>query len=91
MATRAHTGTLTSGTPVSVSVENLSCPITVTLNSSVAGRKTEGTTNDGLEWFQLVPVQQSPTMLVFTLTSPATDVRFTGQAGDTWAILGNLQ
>lgn len=87
MATRLIKGTLTSTTPVPVTVESLSCPFTVTLNSDAAGRKIRLSTNGRAEFFEpSTDPSSTSTMLIVTVESPVTDVEFTAEAGDTWAI-----
>lgn len=81
-------GVLTSTTPVPVSVMSLSCPFTITLNSSAVGRKIELSTDDliGFVTPVLDPTSTS-TKQVVSVQSPVTHVQFTGQAGDTWVMV----
>lgn len=85
--TRQASGTLTSTVPVQVGLGELSCPITLTLNSSAAGRKIELSTNNGASFFQPQADLSSTTFtLIVTVTAPVTHAKFTGQANDTWVV-----
>lgn len=73
-----------------VSKSNFSRPeITATLKSSDSGRKIELSTDGGIEYFLPEYDVSTATMLVVTITSPLTHIRFTGaDAGtDKWSVL----
>lgn len=80
-------GTLTNTTPVVISADDLSCPFTVTLKSSAAGRKIEAATDDGTEYFTPTTDQASTaTMQIVTFSAPINKLKLTGQADDKWFI-----
>lgn len=82
------TGILTNTTPVVIGAGIPSCPATITLNSSAAGRKIELSTNNGVEYFTPdADLSSSTTMLIVTVAAPFTHARLTGESGDKWSWL----
>lgn len=81
------TGTLT-GTTATVALPNLVYPATLVLNSSAGGRAIQLSFDSGTSFFAAVtPTLTASGQLVFTLTYPATTVKFTGVAADTYSII----
>lgn len=84
-------GTLTNTTPVKINLTNNQTryPATVVLKSAAGGRLIRFSVDGGNEFF--IPTvdadASSATQRVVSVTSPITNVEFTGQAGDTWMIL----
>ena len=62
---------------------------TITFKSSDVTRKIELSTDGGSEFFEPNYDGQgvTATQIVLTITATASDVRFTGVAGDEWVIL----
>ena len=80
-------GILTNTTPVVISAAGLSCPFTICLLSSAAGRKVELSMDDGSNWITPTPdATSTASMQIITVTAPAMKIRLTGQANDKWFI-----
>jgi hypothetical protein len=67
-------------------MENCHLPFTATLTSTNGGRKIELSTNGGAEYFTPAYDTSSATMLVVSVASPVTHVKFTGAASDTYYV-----
>jgi len=81
------TGTLT-GTTATVALPVLSFPATLVLNSAASGRAIQLSFDSGATFYAAVTPTLSETgQLVYALTYPATTVKFTGAANDTYSIL----
>ena len=81
------TGTLTD-TTATVALPVLSFPATLVLNSADAGRAIQLSFDSGATFYTAVTPTLSETgQLVYALTYPATTVKFTGAANDTYSIL----
>lgn len=81
------TGTLT-GTTATVALPVLSFPATLVLNSANAGRAIQLSFDSGATFYPAVTPTLSETgQLVYALIYPATTVKFTGAANDTYSIL----
>jgi hypothetical protein len=81
------TGTLT-GTTATVALPNLVYPATLVLNSAAGGRAIQLSYDSGTTFFAAVtPTLTATGQLVFALTYPATTVKFTGVAADTYSII----
>lgn len=80
-------GILTNTTPVLISAAGLSCPFTVCLLSSAAGRKIELSADDGTNWITPTPdATSTASMQIVTINAPVMKLRLTGQAADKWFI-----
>jgi hypothetical protein len=81
------TGTLT-GTTATVGLPILSFPATLVLNSAAGGRAIQLSFDNGTTFYAAVTPTLSETgQIVYALPYPATTVKFTGAANDTYAIL----
>ena len=81
------TGTLT-GTTATVALPVLSFPATLVLNSANVGRAIQLSFDNGESFYTAVTPTLSETgQLIYALTYPATTVKFTGAANDTYSIL----
>ena len=81
------TGTLT-GTTATVILPNLVYPATLVLNSADESRAIQLSYDNGDTFFAAVtPTLTATGQLVFALTYPATTVKFTGVAADTYSII----
>lgn len=81
------TGTLT-GTTATVALPNLVYPATLVLNSSQSGRAIQLSFDSGATFYTAVtPTLTETGQIVYVLTYPATTVKFTGAANDTYSIL----
>lgn len=81
------TGTLT-GTTATVALPNVVYPATLVLNSSAGGRAIQLSFDNGTTFFSAVtPTLTATGQLVYVLTYPATTVKFTGVANDTYSII----
>lgn len=80
------TKTLTSTTFEVLKPSNLrSWPssLTVTLNSTEAGRKIKISTNNGLEFFEPTTNKTTASMLVLSISAPITNLQVIGAVNDT--------
>jgi hypothetical protein len=81
------TGTLT-GTTATVTLPVLYYPATLVLNSANGSRAIQLSFDSGSTFYTAVTPTLSETgQIVYALTYPATTVKFTGVAGDTYSIL----
>jgi hypothetical protein len=81
------TGTLT-GTTATISLPALVYPATLVLNSAAGGRAIQLSFDNGATFYTAVTPTLSVTgQIVYVLTYPATTVKFTGVASDTYSIL----
>jgi hypothetical protein len=81
-------GVLTSTSPVSVAVSHVPTPVTVTLNTTAAGKAIQISTNaDGTLPFTPAYASSHPNQLIVVLEAEVEWVIFTGQSGDTWSIV----
>ena len=81
------TGTLT-GTTATVALPVLAFPATLVLNSANGSRAIQLSFDNGTTFYTAVTPTLSETgQIVYALTYPATTVKFTGAANDTYAIL----
>jgi hypothetical protein len=81
------TGTLT-GTTATVALPILSFPATLVLNSSNGSRAIQLSFDNGTTFYTAVTPTLSETgQIVYSLPYPATTVKFTGAANDTYSIL----
>lgn len=82
-----QTGTLT-GTTALVKIEPTPIPMTIVLKSAAGGRAIQLSFDEGDFYFPAVtPTLTATGELVYTLPYPATNVKFTGVANDTYFIL----
>jgi hypothetical protein len=80
-------GTLT-GTTATVTLYNAPYPLTLVLNSSAGGRAIQLSFDNGDTYYTAVtPTLTEVGQIVYALTYPATTVKFTGAANDTYTIL----
>jgi len=80
-------GTL-AGTFASVSVPNLQYPATLVLNSANGSRAIQLSFDNGATYYSAVtPTYTETSQIVYVLTFPVTNVKFTGAADDTYSIL----
>ena len=87
MATTGATTTSTTAT-VAIPVTSIAVPATIVLNSSAAGRAIQLSFDNGSTFYAAVTPTNSETgQIYFVLTYPATTVKFTGAANDTYSIL----
>ena len=87
MTTRhVQSGTLPDSTPVAVDIEHENIPATVTLKSSDGGRLVEISTDGGIEYFTPDYDKTTATMIVVSIGTPISHVRFTGATADTWSV-----
>ncbi len=84
-----QTGTLTSTTPFpqAVSFPTSYGGLTLILTSAAAGRLIQISADGGITYFTPALDYSSATQVVVAITSPITNVQFTGQSGDVWGIL----
>lgn len=75
-----------SGSTETVDMNKSPIPCTITLKSSNASRAIQLSTDGGTEFFTPVYDTTSATMLVVTINTPISNVKFTGQAADSWSI-----
>ena len=81
------TGTLT-GTTATVILPNVVYPATLVLNSADETRAIQLSYDNGDTFFASVtPTLTATGQIVFALTYPATTVKFTGVADDTYSII----
>jgi hypothetical protein len=81
------TGTLT-GTTATVALPTLYYPATLILNSSAGGRAIQLSFDSGTTFMTAVtPTLTATGQIVYALPYPATTVKFTGAAADTYSIL----
>lgn len=80
-------GTLPSNTPVVINMSEAPLPATITLKSSDAGRLIELCTDGGVEYFTPVVDVTSGTMQIVAVSTPVTNVKFTGANADTWSVI----
>lgn len=83
------TGTLTSGTPVVINMASIKYPCTIVLKSAAGGRLIRLSVDGGNEFFipTVDATASSASQQVVTLSSPVSDVEFTGANGDVWITL----
>lgn len=82
-----QTGTLT-GTTAIVKIDPTPIPATVVVKSADAGRAIQLSFDNGATYFPAVtPTLTASGELVYALNYPATHVKFTGAADDTYFIL----
>jgi hypothetical protein len=79
--------TIPSTDPVVIAMNGAPLPCAITLKSAAAGRLIELSTDGGVEYFNAALDVSTATMQIVTLQAPATHVRITGTAADTWSIL----
>lgn len=81
------TGTLT-GTTATVALPNIVYPATLVLSSAAGGRAIQLSFDNGTSFFTAVtPTLTATGQIVYVLTYPATTVKFTGVANDTYSII----
>ena len=81
------TGTLT-GTTATVALPILVYPATLVLNSAAGSRAIQLSFDSGTSFYTAVTPTLSITgQIVYVLTYPATTVKFTGVANDTYSII----
>jgi len=81
------TGTLT-GTTATESLALVQYPATIVLTSAAGGRTIQLSFDNGVTYFPAVtPTLSQTSQIVYALTYPATNVKFTGAAADTYIIL----
>ena len=81
------TGALT-GTTAIVSLPALVYPATLVLNSAAGGRAIQLSFDNGATYLTAVtPTLTATGQIVYALNYPATTVKFTGAANDTYSIL----
>lgn len=81
------TGTLT-GTTATVALPNVVYPATLVLNSTAGGRAIQLSFDNGTSYYTAVtPTLTATGQIVYVLTYPATTVKFTGVANDTYSII----
>ena len=81
------TGTLTSTTAV-VSLPNVIYPATIVLNSAAGGRTIQFSLDNGATFYSAVtPTGTETGQIYYVLNFPVTNIKFTGAANDTYAIL----
>lgn len=82
-----QTGTLT-GTTATVKIDPTPIPATVVLKSADSSRAIQLSFDEGATFFPAVtPTLTASGELVYALNYPATHVKFTGVANDTYFIL----
>lgn len=81
-----RSGTLTSSTPVVISIDALECPFTVTLNTTYASKLIELSTDGGVLYFTPTYATSNASQLIVSVASPISHVRLTGQNADIWSI-----
>ena len=62
-------------------------PVTVTLNTTDAGKKIELSTDGGTLFFQPTYDTSHANQLIVIVNAPVTHVKFTGNVADTYTIL----
>jgi len=81
------TGTLTTTTAV-VAVPNTPVPLSVVLNSQAGGRAIQFSFDNGATYYAAVtPTYTEATQIVYVLTFPVTNIKFTGAAADTYSLV----
>lgn len=80
-------GVIPAGGTISVKVAARPLPITATLNSTAAGRAIAISTNNlATPAIPVTPDLTSTGMINYVIFGTLTDVVFTGNAGDAWAV-----
>lgn len=88
---RRKNGLLTGATPEIIQIGDLPLPVTIVLKSAAVGRALQLQFDDGMpgvpEFISPALDQTTATQMVLHLKAPATHVRLTGVANDSWQII----